>query len=284
MINEDRATTEDGGPPELVVHPGGTALDEQPTVIHAAPLPMTASQEAVTRTLYLHAPRPPETTSHSARLAVTFLTCFAGTTFMVLFSWGLITVNRPARPPPGPAEVRVVEIEKPVPVPVPVPVPIAAQPVDPPPPAPRPRPRPRRTTPPPPPVPVVVAPEVEVAPAPVPVVVETPPTAPEPPPVVPAVAILLSGTYSGRSGGEDVVMNLTFGAEGVIEATIRRPGGGPTTTATGDYELDGKQATIMLMERGVGEPLMYTGTVGSTGAEGRVTSGTRNVGRFSVGR
>ena len=93
VINEDRATTEDDDPPELVLHDRGgphaghrsadglSPLDEQPTVINAAPM-LTGSQEAVTRTVYLHAPRPPETSSHSGRLAVTFLTCFAGTTFI----------------------------------------------------------------------------------------------------------------------------------------------------------------------------------------------------------
>jgi len=284
VINEDRATTEDDDAPKLVVHDGGSAIDDQPTVVNEVPPPLAGSQEAVTRTVYLHAaPGPPETASHSARLAVTFLTCFAGTTFFVLFSWGLITLNRPARPPPAPPEVRVVEIEKPVPVPMPVP--IAAAPIPEPPAAPRPRPRPRRTVAPPPPAPVEVAPpEVEVAPTPMPVVEAPPPVPPTPAPAVPTAAMLLSGTYSGKSAGEDVVIDLAFRAEGVVEATIRRPGGGPTTTAIGDYEIDGRQATIMLMERGVTEPLVYTGTVGVAGAEGRVTSGTRNVGRFSAGR
>jgi hypothetical protein len=126
--------------------------------------------------------------------------------------------------------------------------------------------------------------EIEVAPEPAPVVVAPPPEPPKPAPVVPAAAMLLTGTYTGKSGGEDVVIDLTFRPEGVLEATIRRPSGGPTTTAVGDYELEGRQATIMLMERGIAEPLVYTGTVATTGAEGRVTSGTRNVGRFSVGR
>lgn len=285
VINEDRATTEDDDPPELVVHDGGQGVfDEQPTVIHAAPV-LTGSQEAVTRTVYLHAPRPPETSSHSARLAVMFLTCFAGTTFIVLTSWGLLTVNRPPRPPPAPPEVRVVEIEKPVPVPVPVPVPIAAEPIPAPAPAPRPRPRSRTRVAPPPPesVEMVPPPEVVVAPTPVPVE-SAPPPAPQPAPIVPATAMLLSGSYTGKAGGEEVVIDLAFRPEGLVEATIRRPGGGPTTTAIGDYELEGRQATIMLMERGTGDALVYTGTVTTEGAEGRMTSGSRNVGRFSVGR
>jgi hypothetical protein len=266
---------------ELVLHDGGRELlDDQPTVIDVPP---NASREAIHRTVYLQAP-PRRDHSLTARLAIVFLTSFASTTLVVLASWGLLTRDRP--PAPMPQEVRVVEVERHVPVPVPVPfrVEVAPTPVPVVTPAPRPSQRPRRPRP----APVAQAPIVE----PEPILVESqPPTpvpvvAPPPPPVavVPAAAEKLSGTYAGKADGQDVVFQLVFGPEGSVQATIVPQDGSPRRTASGEYKLDGTAATIMLMEKDVADPVVYTGTVDGSSADGRMTSGTRSVGRFSVGR
>jgi hypothetical protein len=102
--------------------------------------------------------------------------------------------------------------------------------------------------------------------------------------VVPAAAVKLTGRYIGKADGRDVVMDLTFGADGALAATIVPQDGSPRRSATGEYKLEGGEATIMLMERGVSDPVMYTGSVDGTSADGRMTAGARNVGRFSVGR
>jgi len=249
---------------ELVVHPGGVRGDDAAMYNDSGP-----SQSAVVRTVYLQTAasheQPASFASHAMGLTATFLMTFSITTIGVLAVW---TVVSGARPPVPIQEPRIEVVERVVPVPVPVPVP-----------TPRPvaaRPRPAPVAP-----PVVAAPVAPVpVPAPIVVSVRRPPP---PPPPVPAAAAALSGSYSGRVDGRSATLDLDFRGEGVVAGTLRYSGGS-VSRASGEYQLSGDTATVMLMEETPGDPLVYTGEVSATKGTGRITSGGRNIGRFSLTR
>ena len=106
------------------------------------------------------------------------------------------------------------------------------------------------------------------------------PAEPAPAPSLPS----LSGPYVGQGDAQPMTLDLQFLPEGVLAATIARTGAGSASTlsAEGRYTLDGRTATILLVERGVAVPLLYSGTVTDGVAEGRVTAVGRADGRFRV--
>ncbi|MCA9494600.1 MAG: hypothetical protein KC621_31950, partial [Myxococcales bacterium] len=145
-------------------------------------------------------------------------------------------------------------------------------------PSPRPSPRPR---PKPAPAPEPVPEPVVVAPAPAPV----PPPAPPPPPapVVPAQAKALSGAYSVKGGGDPLSISLSFGADGKLVGKVMRAGGSEVP-ASGTYQIIGDEVSFVLLENAGEQRIAFSGTVDDSGADGRMTLGGQNLGRFSVER
>jgi hypothetical protein len=248
--------------------------------------PMSAQSrgsEAVARTVYLSAPdRGPAPGSLTARLAFVYLTSFVVTSGVILATWAGLRMNRPPPAPPPAPEVRIVEVEKQVPVPVPVPVPVEVAAPAPPSPAVRPSPAPR-PSPRPPARPEPAPQPAPVTPAPAPVVVVKPDPAPVAP-VAPAPASVtrLAGVYRGRGAGEDLLLELAFGADGKLTGRAAR--GGKTVDASGTWEQVGDVVSFVLLERSGDRRVAYSGSATGAGASGRMTVGGDNVGKFSVAR
>jgi len=158
----------------------------------------------------------------------------------------------------------------------------------------RPRPRPVRRTPPPEPEP---EPEVADMEEPVPMVEPPPPEPepePEPPPptvakraVVPIAAARQSGTYVGKVQNGDFTMQLVFRPGGVLQGILEVERDGETVNlgAAGNYTIGADDViTIALVEAGTANPRVYSGQVADGVAEGRVSEGGRNRGRFRAKR
>jgi hypothetical protein len=100
---------------------------------------------------------------------------------------------------------------------------------------------------------------------------------------LPPRAASLSGSYQGRSTGKPARFEFIFRPEGVIEAKVTVQVGRQTRSyyLSGDYSLapDGT-ATVALVQEGSRTPAVYSGSINSDGARGRVTMASKDVGRF----
>jgi len=202
--------------------------------------------------------------------------------------------------PAAPEPVAVAEVEEEAPLeesplpldeaePEPEPVRVAA----------RPRPRPRPARPAPAPEPVVAEPEPEPVVAEVeelvPVVARPAPK-PEPEvavpttarkPVVPIAAASQSGTYVGRARNRPFTLQLVFRPGGVLQGILQVERNGEVLDigAAGNYTIGANDVlTIALVETGTPDPRVYSGRVSDGAAEGRVSVGGRNRGRFRAKR
>ena len=132
----------------------------------------------------------------------------------------------------------------------------------------------------------VIAPEptTEVAPEPAP----EPILEPVPPqPTVPADVAALSGSYIGRADGKPISMELEFGSEQRLSATLRVAGrdGTEVHQVAGTYTMapDGS-ADFSLTDRTDDGVVGYSGSISGAQASGIVTVDGRRRGRFSAGR